>query len=173
LKEKLNTAEPRDAETVTACMSDPAVARGLVQLPHGSAEFWRKRITDMPAGNNATEIMLVAELDGALVGNTGFQPSMAVRRRHAVDLCIAVMRQAQGRGVGSALMSALVDSAENSAGILRIDLNVFVDNDTALTLYKQFGFVHEGTSRAFALRDSQYADVHFLARLDPQQPLLC
>jgi L-phenylalanine/L-methionine N-acetyltransferase len=168
----IRRVELRDADAVAACMSDPAVARGLLQLPHGSAEFWRKRIADMPAGNSATEIMLVAELDGAVVGNAGFQPAMALRRRHAVNLGIAVMRQAQGRGVGSALMSALMDFADNWAGILRIELNVFTDNDAALALYKKFGFVHEGTSRAFALRDGQYADVHFMARLHPRQPLL-
>ncbi len=166
----IRRAEPRDAEAVVACLSHPAVARGLLQLPYGSVEFWRKRITDMPQG--AADIMLVAERDGTVVGNAGFTAATQQRRRHAVNMGLSVLPEAQGQGVGSTLMTALLDYADNWAHILRIELSVFTDNAGAIALYQKFGFVHEGTSRAFALRDGQYADVHFMARLHPKQPLL-
>jgi L-phenylalanine/L-methionine N-acetyltransferase len=166
----IRRVEPRDAEAVLACMSHPAVARGLLQLPHGSVEFWRKRIADMPHGG--ADIMLVAERGGAVVGNAGFNAFPQQRRRHAVSMGISVLPEAQGQGVGSALMTALLDYADHWAHILRVELSVFTDNTAAIALYKKFGFVHEGTSRAYALRDGHYADVHFMARLHPNPPRL-
>jgi L-phenylalanine/L-methionine N-acetyltransferase len=166
----IRRVEPRDAEAVLACLSDPAVARGLLQLPYGSVEFWRKRIADMPHGG--ADIMLVAERASVVVGNAGLTSFPHQRRRHAVNMGISVLPAAQGQGVGSALMAALLDYADNWAHVLRVELTVFTDNAGAIALYEKFGFVHEGTSRAFALRDGQYADVHFMARLHSRQPLL-
>lgn len=161
-----------DAAAIAVTMSDPLVARGLLQMPHGSDEFWRKRIDEMPAGSAANEIMLVAERGGVVVGNAGVHGVAALRRRHTAGLGIAVARDAQGQGVGSALMAALIDWADNWAQLLRLELTVFTDNEAAIALYKKFGFVHEGTHRAYALRDGQYADVHCMARLHPKPPTL-
>lgn len=161
-----------DAAAVAATMSDPLVARGLLQMPHGSEDFWRKRIEEMPAGNAAVEIMLVAERGGVVIGNAGLHGVAALRRRHVAGLGIAVARDSQGQGVGSALMAALIDWADQWAQVLRIELTVFSDNDAALALYRKFGFEHEGTHRAYALRDGVYADVHAMARLHPNPPAL-
>jgi putative acetyltransferase len=161
-----------DAAAIAATMSDPLVARGLLQMPHGSEDFWRKRIDEMPAGNAAIEIMLVAELGGGVVGNAGLHGVAALRRRHAAGLGIAVARSSQGQGVGSALMQALLDWADQWAQLLRIELTVFNDNAAAIALYRKFGFEVEGTHRAYALRDGVYADVLAMARLHPTPPML-
>lgn len=58
-----------------------------------------------------------------------------------------------------------------SLGLRRIDLTVFSDNAPAIALYRKFGFVEEGFSRGFALRDGMLADVLHMARLvDAPQP---
>ena len=92
-----------------ACMSDLSVARGLLQLPYGSVEFWRKRIIDMPQG--AADIMLVAEREGAVVGNAGFTAVKQQRRRHAVNMGISVLPEAQSASSVSSY------SRSNDAGI--------------------------------------------------------
>ena len=73
---------------------------------------------------------------------------------------------------GSALMAAMCDYADRWAGVLRLELTVFVDNAPAIALYRKFGFEIEGTHRAYALRDGRYADVHAMARLHPDPPAL-
>jgi putative acetyltransferase len=161
-----------DAAAVAAMMADPQVARGLLQMPHGSDEFWRKRIDEMPAGNSALDLMLVADRGGVVLGNAGLHGVPALRRRHVAGMGIAVAASAQGQGVGSALMAALLDWADNWAQILRIELTVFSDNAPAIALYRKFGFEHEGTHRAYALRDGVYGDVHAMARLHPNPPAL-
>lgn len=47
---------------------------------------------------------------------------------------------------------------------------MFTDNERAIRLYRSLGFEHEGTHRAYALRDGVYADAHFMARLHPSPP---
>ena len=46
-----------------------------------------------------------------------------------------------------------------------MDLDVYVDNEPALRLYKKFGFVIEGRLVDYAFRDGEYVDVYIMARL--------
>jgi putative acetyltransferase len=69
------------------------------------------------------------------------------------------------QGVGTALLGALLDAADNWLDIRRIELTVFVDNDRAIRLYERHGFEREGIFRAFAFRDGAYVDAIAMARL--------
>jgi len=78
---------------------------------------------------------------------------------------MAVRDDWQGKGVGTALMQAAVDLADRWLNLMRLELDVYTDNEPAIRLYKKFGFVIEGTRVAFAFRDGQYVDTHLIARL--------
>jgi putative acetyltransferase len=71
----------------------------------------------------------------------------------------------QGRGVGTALMAAMVDLADNWLGLRRIELQVWTDNAPAIHLYEKFGFAIEGTGRQFARRAGELIDAYYMARL--------
>ncbi len=161
-----------DAASILATMNDPAVLGGLLQLPHATEAMWRKRIEEMPTGATTAELFIVAERGGEVVGNAGVHPLQHVRRRHAAGIGMAVTKHAQGQGVGSALMAAIVDWGDNWAQLLRLELTVYTDNVAALTLYRKFGFELEGTLRAYAIRDGVYVDAHTMARLHPNPPRL-
>ena len=153
-------------------MSDPVVARGLLQLPHGDEAHWHKRIAEMPVGPNVADLFIVAERAGRVVGNAGLTSMQALRRRHAMSMGIAVDRAAQGQGVGTALMAALVDWADNWAHVLRIELGVYADNAPAIALYRRFDFKLEGRHISHALRDGEFVDTLTMARLHPKPPRL-
>jgi putative acetyltransferase len=161
-----------DAAAIAATMSDPEIMASLLQLPYVTEAHWRKRIDEMNAGPNTAELFIVAERDGKVVGNAGAHPPLAVRRAHAAGIGMAVVREAQGQGVGSALMAALIDWADNWARLLRLELTVYTDNPRAIALYRKFGFVREGTHRAYALRNGVFVDAHCMARLHPSPPQL-
>jgi hypothetical protein len=74
--------------------------------------------------------------------------------------------------VGQALMTALLDYADNWAQVLRIELTVFHDNQRAIRLYERHGFAPEGRLKAYALRNGVFEDVLAMARLHPKQPLV-
>lgn len=157
-----------DAAGLAELMSAPEIFGNLLQMPYASEELWRKRLSE-PSGPN--DIVLVAEVDGRLVGSAGLHAVGAtVRRRHAMMLGISVARDMQGQGLGSELMRRLLDYADHWAQVLRIELTVYTDNASALRLYRRFGFEIEGTMRGYALRAGRYADVYTLARLHPSPP---
>jgi putative acetyltransferase len=71
-----------------------------------------------------------------------------------------------GRGIGTALLRALLDAADNWLDIRRIELTVFADNERAIRLYERHGFQREGLMRAYGFRDGCYADALAMARLN-------
>ena len=159
--------EPTDFEAVARHIGDPLVFPGTLQLPHPSAEMWRKRLAEMPEGDH----IFVAHRGDTFLGFGGLHvAARSPRRSHAMYLGITVGGEHQGQGVGRALMTALLDLADNWLNVLRIELTVFTDNARAIALYKRFGFEIEGTHRAYALRDGRYADTYSMARVRPKPP---
>ena len=73
----------------------------------------------------------------------------------------------QGRGVGTALLAALIDIADNWLNYHRLRLEVYTDNAAAIALYRKFGFEVEGTLREDAFRDGRYVDSYTMGRLRP------
>jgi putative acetyltransferase len=160
-------AQSRDAEAIAATFSTPAAMAGTLQLPFPSAATYVKWIDDMAPG----DYMLVAEVGGSVVGNLGLHAAgKSPRRRHAGTLGMSVHDDFQRRGVGSALLAAAIDLADNWIGYARLELTVYTDNVAAVALYRKFGFGIEGTARAFALRNGAYVDAFMMARHAPVLP---
>ena len=168
----LRSARPADAEGFVRMMQDAAVYSQLLQLPFPDADMWRTRLAgQQQATGHNPELHLVAEVQGEIVASAGLHPTGPhLRRRHAMSLGMSVSVPWQGRGVGSALMQALLDYADNWLGVLRIELGVYADNLRAQSLYRKFGFELEGRQRAYALRDGQFVDSLLMARLHPNPP---
>ena len=155
-------AEPSDFEGICETFRDESAYSGTLQLPYPSAELWRKRLAEP----KLDEPMLVAFVDGQMAGNAGLhRTAVSPRRAHAMLLGMAVRSECQGRGVGSALMAAVLDIADNWLHVFRLELTVFVDNERAIALYRKNGFEVEGTHKAYALRAGRYADTLSMARI--------
>jgi len=135
---------------------------GTLQLPFPSLEIWRQRLAEP----NTEDYLLVALAEGRIVATAGLHPvSKSPRRSHARMLGMSVADEFQGRGVGTALMKALLDLADNWLNVTRVELTVFTENERAIALYRKHGFEVEGTHRAYALRHGKYADTHTMARV--------
>jgi putative acetyltransferase len=157
-------AEVRDADAIAATFASPLAMAGTLQLPFPSAAKWAKWIAEIAAEDH----MLVAEVDRDVVGNLGLQPaSKSPRRRHAGTIGMAVRDDWHRRGVGSALLAAGIDLADNWIGYSRLELTAYTDNAAALALYRKFGFEVEGTARRYALRSGEWVDAYMMARHAP------
>jgi len=163
----IRRAESRDAEAIQATMAAPRAMAGTLQVPLPTAEMWRKRIADIAPD----DYLLVAEVAGEVVGNLGLHlTSKSPRRRHAGAIGMAVRDDWQRRGVGTALMTAAIDIADNWLNYRRLELTVYADNVAALKLYGKFGFELEGRHRDYAFRDGRYVDAYAMARLRSAAP---
>ena len=112
----------------------------------------------------SANLALVAVVADQIVGDAGLH-RFSGRQLHVAGVGLGVHDAWTGKGIGTALLSALVEAADRWLGIWRLELTVYVDNAPAIHLYRRFGFEMEGTHRAFALRDGQYVDAHAMARI--------
>lgn len=166
----IRRASTKDAPAFARMMADPAVYPGLLQMPYASEERWATMLAEGQAAGTP-DVHLVAERGGEVIGSAGLHAAgKALRRRHVMAMGISVVKEAQGQGVGSALMAALCDYADRWLGTLRIELTVYTDNEAALKLYRKFGFEIEGTMRGYAMRDGQFVDAYAMARFHPDPP---
>ncbi|MNZ45704.1 Spermidine N(1)-acetyltransferase [compost metagenome] len=153
-------AEPNDAAAIRQNYMHPGVYHDTLQLPHPSLEMWQERLIVKPGQRR-----LVACIDEKIVGDLALQVEANPRRSHVATFGISVAADAQGRGVGSALMREMITLCDNWLRIERIELTVYSDNPAALALYRKYGFDVEGTGKNFALRNGEYVDAYYMARL--------
>ena len=158
----VRAAEPSDVAAITEVMNQPRAYWGTLQWPYHSVALREQKFT--VDRNNA---QLVAVIEGKVAGVIGLHREVAHRRAHAASIGMAVHDAHAGRGVGTALMQAVVDLADRWWNIKRLELSVYADNARALALYERFGFEREGLMRAYAWRDGEYVDSLAMARLRP------
>ena len=152
-----NSEDYQDIYELSAC---PGVVRETLQLPYVSLDKRRDWLNNM----SPDQYMLVAEVDGKVVGNIGIRRGKD-RLAHVAGLGMSVHDDYQNSGIGTALMRAILDMTDNWLNIRRVELDVYTDNLRAVHLYKKFGFQIEGVRRDFAFRDGEYVDAYHMARL--------
>lgn len=159
---QIRRAEPDDYSAVYEMFSSPKVFSGTLQLPYPSREQWRQKLAETPE----SLYNLVAMVGDRVVGMVSVEtfPNRP-RRRHVGVIGICVHDEWQGKGVGIALMRAILDLADNWLNLIRLELEVYADNEAAISLYERMGFEVEGTLRQHAFRDGQYVDSKVMARL--------
>lgn len=162
--DKINVrhSEARDAQGIKQVYQCKNAYSNTLQLPFPDGAVWESRITNIPDNIYS----FVAELNDEIVGNLGFEVFVNSRRRHAGSFGMGVKDEYQNKGVGSALMSSMIELADNWLNLRRLELTVFVDNEPAIALYKKFGFVIEGESKDYAFRNGQFVSVYHMARLN-------
>jgi L-phenylalanine/L-methionine N-acetyltransferase len=157
--------EPTDLDGFAELMSLPKVRWGTLRLPLVSREQYRKWLESPPEGMTA----IVAVLDGRIVGSGDIRRGQG-RSAHVGSIGMCVHDDFHGRGIGSAMLAALVDAADNWLDLKRLELRVYVDNAPAIRLYSNFGFEVEGTLRADAFRAGVYVDSHIMGRIRRSGP---
>ena len=108
---------------LTALYNHPQVARQVLQMPFQSADLWRKRI----ATDNERMVFLVALHQGEVIGSCTLEQFIRVRRGHCGGIGMGVAPAWQGQGVGSRLLAAVLEVADNWMGLQRVEL-VFEDH---------------------------------------------
>ena len=159
---KIRAAGVDDQRDIYELLSCPNVVRNTLQLPYVSLDRRRQYLENPEPGRH----LMVAEVDGRVVGELGLQQQRN-RRSRTATLGMAVHDDFQGKGVGARLMQAALDMADNWLDLKRVELQVYTDNAAAIHLYEKLGFVIEGTHKAFAFREGEYADAYSMARVKP------
>lgn len=110
--------------------------------------------------HSPVHLMLVAESQGRIIGGLSFKGEDNRRVRHRGEFGLTVEKGYWGLGIGRGLIVALLDWAQGTGCIRKINLRVREDNHRAIALYESLGFVREGmVSRDYRVDDRFFASL--------------
>jgi putative acetyltransferase len=153
---------PDDVEAVWRISLQPGVIEATMALPSMRRAQRERRVEEMGDDQHT----LVAERHGEVVGWGGLHVGPG-RRRHTAEIGIGIAAAHQGKGIGTALLEALLDLADNWLGLRRVELQALTRNDGPRRLYERHGFEVEGRLRGFVASAGVLEDAWYMARLRP------
>ncbi len=104
------------------------------------------------------KIMIVAEVDGALVGSCEVAKDTYDVSRHVGMLGVGLRREARGLGIGKKLVQLCLCESKKTLGTKLIRLYVFDTNEAGKSLYKKIGFKETGRIPRGVLHNRKYKD---------------
>jgi putative acetyltransferase len=161
MKTTIRQSEPDDYKAIRTLYAQTSCYSGTLQLPYPTEAKWKKNLSE--AASNIYS--LVALIDNKIVGQIGMQVNTYPRRKHTANIGMAVDESFRNHGVGSLMLKEMVSLANNWLAVTRIELEVYVDNEAAIKMYKNHGFVVEGTAKSYAFRNGEYVDVLLMAKV--------
>ena len=112
------------------------------------------------------DLMLLGFYKGELAGSCALASVGPFRRRvaHRCEVSIALYQKFCGKGIGTAMMTALLAQAK-AAGYEQAELTVMAENRPAVALYERLGFVRCGTlPHNMKYADGRYADAYWMQK---------
>lgn len=157
---EIRPVRPEDAEAIHVLRLLPSVIDGTMAIPSERLEGAQRRLASLGPDDHT----FVAVVDGQIVGMAGLHVESG-KRRHTGSLGMMVHDQFQGRGIGRELLEALLHVADNFLGLIRVELEVYPDNERAIRLYESSGFEREGRKRKAVWRHGEHQDVLEMGRV--------
>ena len=161
---KIRAADKNDFEVIAEIFDHPSVVAQSSQHPYLGSE----RVSNLFQGMNESVVLLVAELDEKVQGYIGINLNTKPRAKHVASFGMAVHPESHGKGLGSRLLKEAIDLADNWLNIIRLELEVYTDNEHGIYLYKKFGFQIEGESKFASFKDGDYIGFYRMARISPK-----
>jgi len=115
-------------------------------------------------GQHLSECRLVARSDDRVVGWAALSPvSGRCVYGGVAEVSVYVAEKARGKGVGAALLRALIDGSER-AGLWTLQAGVLKENEASLALHEAWGFRVVGTREKIGRLKGVWRDVVLLER---------
>ena len=153
----IDTMQPRDWDSVRAIYLE-GIATGNATFEQSAPDWQSWHQGHLPA------CRLAARVAGEVMGWTALSP---VSRRQVyagvAEFSIYVAERARGRGIGTALLKALIEASERE-GIWTLQSGIFPENTASLQLCRRFGFRMVGTRERIGCMAGRWRDVVLLER---------
>jgi len=114
------------------------------------------------------QLFLLACVNQQIVGTLSLTGSSRARLQHNLEVGVSVSKKYWGNGISKSLLSTAHNFAEANSVVHKVYAIIRADNAPALKLFRDSGYVKEGTFRDDVKLAGQYYDSHYLARIFPQ-----
>ena len=155
----IRPAEPADAEQVAAIFAHyVATSVATFEEVAPTAADWRQRLDDL-AARNLPFLVAEAEGDGSVCGfayASPWRPKPAYR--HTVEDTVYVSPGCTGRGLGGALLGALLAGCEQAGARQVIAVIADTGSDASAALHRRFGFTQAGRLSGVGRKHGRWID---------------
>jgi L-amino acid N-acyltransferase len=153
---KIRLAEAADAEAIRAIRNDvierSTAAWTTQTLTAGDGQAWL-------AENLTRRSAYVAEADGQVIGYANWSPWRPKDGyRHTVEDSVYLTREHQGRGLGTQLLSTLIEGASDSGAHVMMAC-IEASNAPSVALHQRLGFELVGTAREVGRKFGRWLDL--------------
>ncbi|CAM3959823.1 GNAT family N-acetyltransferase [Mesobacillus zeae] len=162
MKFTIRAVEPKDARDLHRIYTQEEVLPYMGFIPSMRLDSVENRLRSLD--ENQHEFVAVTE--DKVIGFLGLTVGKR-RKAHSGSLYIGVDSGYHGQGVGQALLTKVIDLADNWLMLERLELGVLATNPRAKALYERCGFKAEGKMSASIVSNGEYVDEFMMARLHP------
>jgi L-amino acid N-acyltransferase YncA len=130
----------------------------------GGLATFETEVPSWEAWEAAHPLRVVAERNGDIIGWAAAWPlSSRWAYRGVAESSVYVAREAQGEGVGRAVMEALIERSERD-GVWTLQTSIFPENEASLALHRSLGFRVVGVRIGIGKRDGLWRDTVLMER---------
>lgn len=138
----IRPARPADVQGIITLFTAVAEERDSIGAEPGF-DVAQRQSSILRSIDEAASCVLVAAVDGIVVGNLGIQ---VPQRQQVGSLSMMIAREHRGQGIGGRLLDDSLRWARES-GLHKVGLAVWPHNAAAIALYRSRGFTVEGRLR--------------------------
>ena len=164
----IREAEPKDAAELVAFLNRVSLETDFTSLDRDGILLTSEELEIFlnKQASSDNQITLLAFLNDKIAGIVNITADQRKRVRHIGDLFIVIGKKYWNNGLGSFLLEEVVEWAQASGILRRLQLTVQTRNQAAVHLYQKHGFVIEGRQeRGAYIEEGDFIDVYLMGRL--------
>lgn len=157
---RIRRSEMDDAESLCDTINAVAREKWWLATVDGFTPEQTRAFLNYVTDHSVSQVVAVA--NGLIVGWCDIVPKGPRGFAHVGALGMGVRREWRRHGVGRGLLEEGLALAR-AAGLEKIELEVFTDNEGAVHLYESHGFAREGVKARARKLEGRYQDVLLMA----------
>jgi len=159
---RLRALKESDSESLYNWVNDPEIVR-YTYFYHPVSEMEHKScFSSLPLQKDQILFGIETIEENKLIGTCGFHDINHICRK--AELIIKISDKNEwGKGYGKDALQILIDFGFSDLNLRRIWLRVLADNDRAIKLYQNAGFITEGLLKEDHYIQGEYKDVIIMA----------
>lgn len=162
----LRPAVPEDAHQIIDTINSVAQERSYILTD----KFKKSEIEEreyIANLNTEKNLLLVAEVDGQVIGGLGAHQASGGRHfktAHVCEIGLHLIKPYRERGIGSKMLEYAIEWAK-AKGYKKLDACIFTSNKRSLNLFRKFGFVVEGKRMKQFRIGNEYIDEVIMGKI--------